>query len=99
MFRFANIEVLGLLASIPVIAIGYWLYTRHKRRQLEEFGDPELMAQLMPNASHARPTAKFCIVMVALTLLIIAAAREVLYSDGSVDAAYHRRRSSAVRSE
>ena len=75
MFRFANIEVLGLLASIPVFAIGYWLYTRHKRRQLEEFGDPELMAQLMPNASHARPTAKFCIVMVALTLLIIAAAR------------------------
>jgi len=75
MFRFANIEVLGLLASIPVFAIGYWLYTRHKRRQLEEFGDPELMAQLMPNASHTRPTAKFCIVMVALTLLIIAAAR------------------------
>ncbi len=75
MFRFANIEVLWLLASIPVFAIGYWLYTRHKRRQLEEFGDPELMAQLMPNASHTRPTVKFCIVMVALTLLIIAAAR------------------------
>ena len=75
MFRFANIEVLGLLASIPVFAIGYWFYTRHKRRQLEAFGDPELMAQLMPNASHERPTAKFCIVMVALTLLIIAAAR------------------------
>lgn len=75
MFRFANIEVLGLLASIPAFAIGYWLYTRHKRRQLEEFGDPVLMEQLMPNASHARPTAKFCIVMVALTLLIIAAAR------------------------
>ena len=75
MFRFANIEVLGLLASIPAFAIGYWFYTRHKRRQLEEFGDPELMEQLMPNASHTRPTVKFCIVMVALTLLIIAAAR------------------------
>lgn len=75
MLRFANIEVLWLLASIPAFAIGYWFYTRHKRRQLEEFGDPELMAQLMPNASHTRPTVKFCIVMVALTLLIIAAAR------------------------
>lgn len=75
MLRFANIEVLWLLASIPVFAIGYWFYTRHKRRQLEEFGDPELMEQLMPNASHTRPTVKFCIVMVALTLLIIAAAR------------------------
>ena len=75
MLRFANIEILWLLASIPAFAIGYWFYTRHKRRQLEEFGDPELMEQLMPNASHTRPTVKFCIVMVALTLLIIAAAR------------------------
>lgn len=75
MLRFANIEILWLLASIPAFAIGYWFYTRHKRRQLEEFGDPELMEQLMPNASHTRPTVKFCIVMVALTLLIIAASR------------------------
>ena len=74
-FRFANIEVLWLLASVPAFAFAYWLYTRHKRRQLEEFGDKELVEQLMPNASRVRPAVKFSILMVALTLLIIAAAR------------------------
>ena len=75
MFRFANIEMLWLLATIPFFVAAYWVYTRRKRRQLEEFGDPELMETLMPNASRVRPTVKFSIVMVALALLIIAAAR------------------------
>ena len=75
MFRFANIEILSLLVSVPVFAIAYWLYTIRKRRQLQEFGDPELMEALMPNASRVRPTVKFTIVLVALTLLIFAAAR------------------------
>ena len=75
MFRFANIDVLWLLVSVPVFALAYVWYTRLKRRQLEECGDKELVAQLMPNASRVRPNVKFSILMVALTLLIIAAAR------------------------
>jgi len=75
MFRFANIEILWLLVSIPVLVVAYIFYTRRKRRQLEAFGDAELMEQLMPNASRVRPTVKFCILLVALALLIIAAAR------------------------
>lgn len=75
MFRFANIELLWLLLSIPVFVAAYIVYTRQKRRQLEAFGDKELMEQLMPNASRVRPNVKFSIVMVALALLIIAAAR------------------------
>ena len=75
MFRFANIEILWLLVTIPVFVAAYIAYTRHKRRQLEAFGDAELMESLMPNASRVRPTVKFSIVMVALTLLIFAAAR------------------------
>ncbi len=75
MFRFANIEFLYALIAIPVLVIGYVLITRHKRRQLRAFGDPALVSQLMPNASQARPIVKFSILMVALTLLIIAAAR------------------------
>ena len=74
-FRFANIEVLWLLFSVPVLSLAYAWYTRIKRRQLEEFGDKELVEQLMPNASRVRPAVKFSILMVALTLLIIAAAR------------------------
>ena len=75
MFRFANIEVLWLLVSIPVFIGAYIWYTRKKRKQLEAFGDEELMEQLMPNASRIRPTVKFSILMTALAPLIIAAAR------------------------
>ena len=75
MFRFAHIELLWLLGTIPVFAAAYYAYTKRKHRQLEEFGDPELMETLMPNASRVRPTVKFSLVMVALALLIIAAAR------------------------
>ena len=75
MFRFANIELLWLLLLIPVFIAAFIYLTRRKRRQLREFGDPELLEQLMPNASRVRPIVKFSILMVALTLLIIAAAR------------------------
>ncbi len=75
MFRFANIDMLWLLFSIPVFVAAYGVYTRRKRRQLEEFGDRELVEALMPNASRVRPTVKFGILMVALALLIFAAAR------------------------
>ena len=75
MFRFANIELLWLLLSIPVFVAAYIAYTHRKRRQLEAFGDAKLMAELMPNASRVRPAVKFSILMVALALLIIAAAR------------------------
>ena len=75
MFRFANIEMLWWLITIPVFVITYIVYTKHKQRQLTEFGDPELMAQLMPDASKSRPIWKFGMLTVALILLIVAAAR------------------------
>ena len=75
MFRFANIEMLWWLITIPVFVIAYIVYTKRKYRQLMEFGDPELMVQLMPDASKSRPVWKFCLLIMALILLIIAAAR------------------------
>lgn len=75
MFRFANIEMLWWLITIPVFVIAYIIYTKRKSRQLAEFGDPELMAQLMPDASKSRPVWKFSLMIVAAVLLIIAAAR------------------------
>ncbi|MBQ6791607.1 MAG: VWA domain-containing protein, partial [Paludibacteraceae bacterium] len=75
MFRFANNEILWLLPVIFVFAVAFWAYTKRKRRQLAEFGDEALMTELMPNASRVRPAVKFSIVMVALALLILAAAR------------------------
>ena len=75
MFRFANIEMLWWLVAIPVFVIAYIVYTKRKQRQLREFVDQELMAQLMPDASKSRPIWKFSLMMIALVLLIIAAAR------------------------
>lgn len=75
MFRFANIEMLWWLIAIPVFVIAYVVMTKRKERQLKAFGDPELMAQLMPDASKSRPIWKFCLMLVALVLLIVAAAR------------------------
>ena len=75
MFRFANIEMLWWLIAIPVFVIAYIVMTKRKERQLKTFGDPELMAQLMPDASKSRPIWKFSLLLVALVLLIVAAAR------------------------
>ena len=75
MFRFANIEMLWWLIAIPVFVIAYIVMTKRKERQLKVFGDPELMAQLMPDASKSRPIWKFSLMLVALVLLIVAAAR------------------------
>ena len=75
MFRFANIEMLWWLIAIPVFVIAYIVMTKRKERQLKAFGDPELMAQLMPDASKSRPIWKFSLLLVALVLLIVAAAR------------------------
>jgi len=75
MFRFASIHMLWLLTLIPVLVAAYILHTRRKQRQLKELGDPTLIHALMPDSSPARGRMKFGILMAALTLLIIAAAR------------------------
>ena len=67
--------MLWWLITIPVFVIAYIIITKRKQRQLMEFGDPELMAQLMPDASKSRPIVKFTLLIVALALLIVAAAR------------------------
>lgn len=75
MFRFANIETLWWLITIPAFIVAYIVFTKRNKRQLNTFGDPELIAQLMPDASKSRPIWKFTLALLAFTLLIIAAAR------------------------
>ena len=67
--------MLWWLITIPGFVVAYIVYTKRKQRQLQEFGDPELLSQLMPDASKSRPIWKFGLLLVALVLLIIAAAR------------------------
>jgi Ca-activated chloride channel family protein len=52
------------------------LYSNLKRRKaIKKFGDPELMAQLMPDVSKYRPDIKFWLVFSALALTIVLMAR------------------------
>ena len=75
MFRFGEPIYLYLLLIIPFLVI-FYLYTNYRRRKrLRQYGNPELMAHLMPNVSKYRPDIKFWIVTVALAMVIFMLAR------------------------
>ena len=51
MFRFEEPAYLYLLLLLPLLA-AFYLYSNYRRRKnIRKFGDPELMAQLMPDVS------------------------------------------------
>lgn len=75
MFKFAHPEYLFLLALVPVL-IGMFIYTGiKKRRKIQQFGNPELLAGLMPNVSVIRPRVKFYLQLTAIILLIVVLAQ------------------------
>lgn len=75
MFRFEEPAYLYLLLLIPVLAI-FYLYTNYRRKKaIRNFGDPDLMSMLMPDASKYRPDVKFSIVLLALGLFAFLLAR------------------------
>lgn len=74
MFRFAHSEYLYLLFGIPLLLVIYIVTIRFKKRSLAKFGDPGLLAGLMPDLSRIRPHLKFFIVLLALAFLILAVA-------------------------
>ncbi len=75
MFRFAHPEYLFLLLLIPVL-IGIFIYTSiQKRKNIAKFGNPDLLAELMPNVSKIRPQVKFYLQLVAILFLIVVLAQ------------------------
>ena len=51
MFRFGEPTYLYLLLLLPFLA-AFYLYSNYKRRKnIRRFGDPALLAQLMPDVS------------------------------------------------
>ena len=75
MFRFGEPLYLYLLIILPFLA-AFYLYTNYRRRKkLREYGDPELLAQLMPEVSKYRPDVKFWLVFSALAMVIFMLAR------------------------
>ena len=75
MFKFAHPEYLFLLLVIPIL-IGIFIYANIKRnRNIKLFGNPDLLAELMPNVSFIRPKVKFYMQIATMVLLIIVIAQ------------------------
>ena len=70
-FRFAHPNYLYALVLIPVLAFIYLIVARRRKKNLEKFGNMEVISSLMPDASFVRPTVKFYILLFALFALII----------------------------
>jgi Ca-activated chloride channel homolog len=71
MFRFAHPDYLFLLLIVPVLAGFFYYSIIQKKKNIKQFGNPELIAQLMPNVSKVRPHVKFYIQLFSIILIII----------------------------
>ena len=75
MFRFGEPVYLYLLIILPIL-VGLYLYSNYRRRKkIAQYGDPELLAHLMPDVSKYRPDVKFWLVFAALAMVIFMLAR------------------------
>lgn len=75
MFRFEEPAYLYLLILLPALA-AFYLYSNYRRRKaIRKFGDPELMARLMPDVSKYRPDVKFWFIWTAIGLFAVLLAR------------------------
>lgn len=75
MFRFGEPLYLYLLILLPFL-VAFYLYSNYRRRKkIRQYGDPELLAQLMPDVSKYRPDVKFWLMFAALTMVIFMLAR------------------------
>lgn len=75
MFRFANPDILWLLALVPAMALALVVAARLRRRSLARFGNPALLKELMPDVSTGRVRLKSLLFLTAFTLVVFAAAR------------------------
>ena len=74
-FRFENEKVLIALAVIPLLFLLYLFTRRFQKRQLQKWGDQELLNRLMPDFSAVRTFVKFVICILGLGIMILALAR------------------------
>ncbi|MDR1756766.1 MAG: VWA domain-containing protein [Culturomica sp.] len=74
MFRFAHPEILYLLVVLPLLIVFYIIMVARKKKAIAAFGDPALLAPLMPLLSFRRGAWKFVLVLFALLFVIAGAA-------------------------
>lgn len=74
MFRFANPEYLIALWAIPVLIVFFWYTTINRKKLLEKFANKNLHKIIISSFSGYKNILKFSLVIIAHSLLIIAAA-------------------------
>ena len=75
MLIFANIGYLWLLLVVPLIPLVYALLRAERRRRIRAFGDPALVAELMPSWSGAKGWVRTVLLSLALLFFVIGLAR------------------------
>ena len=75
MFRFADPDYLYLLILLPLVAVLYFYSNYRRKKRIRQYGDPELLKELMPEVSIYRPSVKFWILWVSLGLAVLMLAR------------------------
>ena len=75
MFRFEDPIYLWLLVLIPILALVRFISYRNQKKKLRKFGDLKLLKSLMPDVSRFRPSVKFWMLLIALSLIIVMLAR------------------------
>ena len=75
MFDFANPYLLYLLWLIPAFAALYFFARRVRKHRLARFGNPAVLAHLMPDVSKYKPALKMILRLVALAALVFVLAR------------------------
>ena len=85
MLRFEDSIYLWLLWLIPILVMIRVIGWRWRKAKMKRLGDPVLLKELMPNISKYRPTVKFVLQLVAISLLIVMMARPQMGSKISHD--------------
>lgn len=70
MFRFSNPEFLYLLGIIPVLIIILIAGSKIAKKRIQNFGNPELVLQLIPDLSRRKPVFKNILQITAITICI-----------------------------
>ena len=78
MLHIAQPLYLLLLLLLPMFFVGYWLYRKGQKRRAARLGDPELVAQLMPDVSSSKGWLKVTFFSLAFLFFVLGLSRPQL---------------------
>lgn len=70
MFRFSDPQYLYVLLLIPILFGYFVILNRTQKKNLKKYGNPELMAQLMPDVSSSRRWWHFILQLTAIMVCV-----------------------------